>query len=172
MLIHKQQYVGQIAYDVSGAGTLFRKTFGLTLGWWHCYKQANLLIWRFAGPHFLGPMFHMLVPRSKVKRNPKLLTVATYLSYVRLAYPKFRSKLAAALNHPGVTANNKRHLRNLQMLCEFFIPVVIKNSINHIIVNSFGKQLVNNFKKQETQYGISITALRRNTFGVMSQSNT
>ena len=105
---------------------MFREAIGLTLGWWHCYKQANLLLWRFAAPHFLGPMFHMLVPNSKIKSNPKLMTIVTYLSYIRLAYPTFRRQLAAALIYPGVTANNKRHLSNLQTLCEYFIPVVSK----------------------------------------------
>lgn len=116
--------VCQIAYDISGGGTQFREAFGVTLGWWHCYKQANLLLWRFAAPHFFGPMFHMMVPRSKFKKNPKLFTIATYLSYIRLAYPKFRHQLATAINYPGVTPNNKRHLNNLLTLCEYFIPVV------------------------------------------------
>ena len=114
----------QIAYDVSGAGLLFRETFGLTLGWWHCYKQANLILWRFAGPHFLWPMFHALIPRSAIRKTPKLVTIATFLSYVRLAYPRFRVQLAEAINNPAVTDNNKRHLINLKRLCEFFIPAV------------------------------------------------
>ena len=117
-------YVLQIAYDTSGLGQEFRQTFGLTMGWWHCYKQANIAVWKFASAHFLGPMFHSLIPRHGFKKSPKLISIVTYFSYIRLAYPTFKDQLMRAILNPYVSNNNMRHLKNLRTLCEYFIPTV------------------------------------------------
>jgi hypothetical protein len=114
----------QLAYDTSGGGKEFRKTFGLTMGWWHCYKQANIAVWKFACAHFLGPMFHALHPGSKLRASPKLITIASFFSWIRLAYPTFQKQLKRAIADPTVTINNLRHLKNLRTLCEYFIPTV------------------------------------------------
>jgi hypothetical protein len=74
---------------------------------------------------FLGPMYHFLHPnRIYAPDKMKLPSTSCYLSYVRLAYPTFRGHLILALQNDVLLPRQKTLLKNLQTLCEFFIPVV------------------------------------------------
>ena len=104
-----------------------RDWFTVTLGTWHPYKQANLLVWHHWGQRIFGPLFHDLVPNGGFFDKPKLITIATFFTYVRLAYPYFRGVLEAAMErHKGDKRWPHVHaaLLDLHQLLEFFIPVV------------------------------------------------
>ena len=117
----------QFLYDPSGVGSDMRSWMVLTLGTWHPYKQANKLIWLHWDKRIFAPLFHDLIPQSNFFQGARLVTQATYLTYVRLAYPSFKNELKEAIascEEGGVRRVELSHLKDLQRLCEFFIPVV------------------------------------------------
>lgn len=93
------------------------------LGSWHVLKMANICVWRMALSTFTGPLFHFLFPHAKIKFTPRLIAVTRILSLIRLSYPHFKESLAEHL-HNETKADRRQYLRNLQDLCEFFIPAV------------------------------------------------
>jgi hypothetical protein len=112
-------------YDLSDGGERARTRTVLTLGYWHSYKQANFLVYKAYATSFMAGCFHTLFPNIPLFPKPRhLSSVVTLLSYIRLAYPTFRDALATALSGDLGYAERK-HLENLQVLCEFYIPVVI-----------------------------------------------
>jgi len=72
-------------------------------------------------------LYHELIPNGLFFDKPKLSVIATFFTYVRLAYPHFKIQLEVAmtkakadLSWPAVYAA----LVDLHQLLEFFIPVV------------------------------------------------
>ena len=112
-------------YDRQKSGEVFSKYVGVSLAWWHSYKWATKKIMQAFGPDFIGPLFHHIFPLKKfAPKKSKLSSNATVLSWIRLAYPSFRSALEEALSLPGIFPRAKRLLTNMQDLCQYFIPVV------------------------------------------------
>jgi hypothetical protein len=101
----------------------------VSLGVWHPYKQANTVLWNHFGPRFLAPFFNEIVPASNFNKKAKLVTIVTFLTYLRLAYPSFKSELKAAIKHARelkrTTPLILQNLSDLRMMLEFFIPVVL-----------------------------------------------
>ena len=117
----------QFMYDPSGVGSAMRKWCVVTLGTWHPYKQANTLIWHHWATRVFAPLFHDLIPQSKFHLSARLVSISTFLTYVRLAYPMFKAELAEAITfctNKGNRIKELSHLVDLRRLCEFFIPVV------------------------------------------------
>ena len=117
----------QFLFDKSGVGQPCRQWMCVTLGTWHPYKQANMVIWNHWASRVFAPLFHELIPDAKFMTKPKLVAVVHFFTYVRLAYPKFRKQLKDALNHCRVAdtlTHEYSQLVDLRHLCEFFIPVV------------------------------------------------
>ena len=112
-------------YDSSGCGINLRKYVSLSLAWWHNYKWATKQIIRVFGSDIVVPLHHHLFPDRtfSIDKIP-LTSQATYLTYIRLAYPKFRQTLTNALQRDGLTRNQRSILTNLEDVCQFFIPVV------------------------------------------------
>ena len=97
----------------------------VSLAWWHNYKWASKRILVVFGLDFIAPMFHFLFPaRSFDVMKISHTSTTTLLSYIRLAYPSFRSQLQEALADPILEPRQNVMLTNLLHLCEFFIPVV------------------------------------------------
>lgn len=112
-------------YDTSLGGRKLRTYTSLSLAWWHSYKWATTRIVQVFSNDFIGPMFHFLHPRRVYCPDKmKLPATSTYLSYIRLAYPSFRQQLSRALQNDVLLPPQKTLLKNLQAMCEFFIPVV------------------------------------------------
>lgn len=114
-----------------------RQWLCVSLGVWHPYKQANNVIWKHWGRRILGPYFNHLVPNANFFEKPKLVTMATFFSYIRLAYPRFQSMLIEAIK----SARSKGDavalstLVDLRALLTFFIPVVPPCSVRIININ-------------------------------------
>jgi hypothetical protein len=118
-------HVSQIMYDLSDGGQRARTRTVITLGYWHSYKQANFLVYKAFAKSFMAGCFPSLFPNIPFFPKPRhLSSIVTLLTYIRLAYPTFRDALATALSG-DVGAAQRKHLENLQALCEFYIPVVI-----------------------------------------------
>ena len=101
----------------------------LTLGTWHPYKQANVLVWQHFAQRWLGPLVNYIDPGSNFSKKSKLHTISTWLTYIRIAYPLFKDQLESAI----VTASDNyfqgkpfvlKYLKELHQLVEFFIPTV------------------------------------------------
>jgi hypothetical protein len=121
-------------YDLNDGGARARTRVVLTLGYWHTYKQANFLVYAAFAKSFMAGCFHTLFPNIPFWPKPRhLSTIITMLTYIRLAYPAFKERLADALTLEIGTAQTQ-HLINLQVLCEFYIPVVI---FIHTYCNAF-----------------------------------
>ena len=102
-----------------------RKYMAVSLAWWHTYKWSTLLTMKLFSCDFIGPWFHHLFPdRSFNVDYLKLPKATTYLTWIRLAYPSFRSKLNESLEKNDLNNRQKTLLTNLKDLCEYFIPVV------------------------------------------------
>jgi hypothetical protein len=104
-----------------------RDWFTVCLGTWHPYKQANILIWTHWGQRYFGPLYHDLIPSGLFFEKPKLIVIATFFTYVRLAYPYFKAELEAAMAETKKDEefpDKYAALLDLHQLLEFFIPVV------------------------------------------------
>jgi hypothetical protein len=115
----------QVMYEKTNAGASLRKYTFCSLAWWHSYKWTTQQAVKVFSSDFLAPWFHHLWPNrefsvSKISHPAR----TTYLSYIRLAYPKFREQLKNALDRAGLNQRQVALLTNLRDLCEFFIPVV------------------------------------------------
>jgi hypothetical protein len=104
-----------------------RGWMSLTLGTWHIYKHMTFAVWRHYRERWLGPLFNELIPASNCVAKPTLSATVGFLSYVRIAYPSFRSQLHAAIGEcEGIVGadNRMKMLSDLQVLCEYIIPAV------------------------------------------------
>lgn len=112
-------------YDKTNSGQYLRKYVGCSLAWWHNYKWACFRIMTVFGSDFIGSCFHSLFPdRAFDVQKMSLSSVSTIMSYIRLAYPQFKDDLSNALqDNPSI--RSRQILVNLQLMMEFFIPVVI-----------------------------------------------
>ena len=117
----------QFIYDSSGVGRDTGEWLCVTLGIWHPYKQANSVVWSHWGARFLAPYFHHIAPASNFSRSARLITIVTYLTYIRLAAPEFAQQLQDAIkvartlrDKPLVLA----YLLDLRTLIFFCILVV------------------------------------------------
>jgi len=120
--------VVQFIYDSSGVGRGTGAWLCVTLGIWHPYKQANTVMWGHWGPRFLAPYFNHVVPSANFRRSARLITIITYLTYIRLAAPDIAQQLQEAIiaarklpDKPLILA----YLLDLRTLIFFCIPVVI-----------------------------------------------
>jgi hypothetical protein len=113
-------------YDRDGAAINLRRLTSLSLAWWHNYKWATGRIMVVFGNDFIGPMFHHLFPDRNYDTHKMSHTAkVTYLSYIRLAYARFKPKLDQALLRGDLTTKRRTILQNLSDMCTYFIPVVI-----------------------------------------------
>ena len=104
-----------------------RQWLCVQLGTWHPYKQANTVVWSHWGPRIFAPLFNEMIADANFNKKARLTTIACFLTYVRLAYPLFRRQLTEAMRSVKALGMDKvglSHLRDLQKLCQFFIPVV------------------------------------------------
>ena len=114
-------------YDASNCGKSFRKLTPISLAWWHSYKWASKLLFKVFSADFFAPYYHHLFPTQAFHVDKLSLSAAsTYTTYLRLAYPTFRSSLAAAIRTPDINVRQKTMLQNLQDIFECYIPVVSK----------------------------------------------
>ena len=103
--------------------------FAPTLGLWHSYKQGNIEVFRlYSNDILMGLHFRMTPGQPFYLKKKKLSPILMILSWIRLAYPRFREDLMSAI--ASMEADNStaragyRHLKNIKFLCEWYIPVV------------------------------------------------
>jgi hypothetical protein len=111
-------------YDHSGIGATLRQKVFLSLGLWHNFKQASLLVWKAFALTFIGPAYHCLFPGRDMYMQPKLAHVTTILTIIRLSYPAWRNELRLLRARANLPESSCNHLHNICMLLEFFIPTV------------------------------------------------
>jgi hypothetical protein len=91
----------------------------------HVYKKCLESIWRepvFFYP-FLAPLKHAFYPDSKVKQKPHLKEIEIVFTACTLVYPDIKDRMhQVEQKTEGIV---KTHMRNLLILFEFFLPVVI-----------------------------------------------
>jgi len=118
-----------MVYSKSAPMAEAKSWFAPTLGLWHSYKQGNIEVFRLYQQDILmGLHFKMTPGQPFYLQKKKLSPILMMLSWIRLAYPSFRDDLKSAIT--DMEANNStsragyRHLKNIEFLCEWFIPVV------------------------------------------------
>ena len=110
----------------------WRSWMCVSLGTWHVFKHLCFVAWREWSPTVMGPLWHHLWPQAKFRYKPRLQTVNTVLTYLRLAYPAVRTELKGLLEfyqteqkrEDADWAQASANLISLHSLLEFFIPVV------------------------------------------------
>jgi hypothetical protein len=112
-------------YDPTGVWKEARKLINVNLGFWHTYKQCQLLVHKKFAP-FFAQRFHALHPATNFFEKPKLVTVTASLMTLRLAYSigSTRARLQGLMANPKLTKPNRAYVANINALCAFFIPVV------------------------------------------------
>ncbi len=94
------------------------------LEFFHPYKHACEIIWK--SPHFFhsffAPLVHALHPKATVSTKPKLKLIECHFVHLRLIYPTVREQLQQAID--ASPPEHRTALVNLQLLFEFFLPVV------------------------------------------------
>ena len=117
--------VTQVMYDRHNAGLQLRKYMGVSLAWWHSFKWSTKKIMQVFGKDLIAPMFHHLFPdREYAPEKMSLPAMTTFLTQIRLAYPRFQQQLNTSLARNDITIRQRHVLTNLSDLCEFFIPSV------------------------------------------------
>ena len=112
-------------YDKSNMGLQFRKYTSLSLAWWHSYKWVAKQLFKVFSSDFFAPYYHHLFPTQAFHVDKLSLSgISTYMTYMRLAYPAFRTALKEALKTANLSFRQKTLLRNLQDIFECYIPVV------------------------------------------------
>jgi hypothetical protein len=131
----------QFIWDKSGVGATFRPWLCVTLGSWHVYKQATIVLWQHGLQRWFAPMFHFLFPNCKLFQGKiRLSKAVTLLSYVRLAYPRFRKSLESAIAALEDKPDGKfvvalSNLKNLKEIMEYMIPVVSAHDVSNVHVS-------------------------------------
>ena len=142
-------------YSPDGAMSKTKMWFGPSLGNWHSYKQANAIVFRKFQNEFFGQLHFVMFPGQPFYPNQKKLSKnVMLLSWVRLAFPSFRSELYDAIqlmeSSNSLAKAGCRHLLNLKFLCEWLIPVVGKwasqsQQCDHIVLVSLLTLFTSNF---------------------------
>jgi len=104
-----------------------RPWFNIKLGTWHIYKQCCSVLWDSFGPQFFGPLYHALLPNFSVRRKPKLVTLETFFTVIRLLLPLWEDELKhaqAALASQPPASPMASGLRDLVSLVRVLIPLV------------------------------------------------
>ena len=95
-----------------------RKYLSCNLTYWHSYKQAVKMIWKY-------DLWHRMYPGYKFNVcNPSPQEGSMHLVYMARAHPKFKDVLENATAQEGLKKPSKAMLLNIQFLCEFAIPAV------------------------------------------------
>jgi hypothetical protein len=125
-------------YCRSGGGTDLKTRIVDTLGWWHSYKTACYLLYHKLSKAVFAGCFHALYPANIFYPHPSnLTTILTIFQYIRIGYPEFKQELARVINEAKANQNCLTHLKNIQSVCEFFIPAVLYINIcnvNYLII--------------------------------------
>jgi hypothetical protein len=116
------------------AGT--RSWFAPSLGCWHSYKQGNIQVFRAFRHEFLAQLHFEMFPAqpwfANLARLPKLVLL---FSWIRLAYPAFRQNLKDAITQMRLNEESTKagyvHLKNLEFMCEWCIPLVSVWDVAH-----------------------------------------
>ena len=145
-------------YDRTDGGKRARDRIMVSLGLWHNYKQANMLLFgRLADSWFAG-CFHALFPNKAFYPRPRHLSaIVTLFTYVRLAYPSIKHQLEQSLSRDDLPNAHRNMLLNLQVTCEFFIPVVRIILVRCLHCASFSWNNVLHEYIQTSRYLCSIT---------------
>ena len=101
----------------------------MVLGTWHPYKHAHNALWQFGIQRWFGPWFHSLIPDANVRVHPKLITLSTFFTYMRVSYRSWRDRLntliAELSSKPSIDAAVAvGQLQELRFIMEFCIPAV------------------------------------------------
>ena len=124
----------QFVYDHSGIGKVFGRKVHITLGLWHNFKQASIILWRRFSLDFIGPLFHHMFPGVQFfAQNPKLVHVTTMLTYIRMSYPSWKDDLQNLRTDRTLHRSSRAHVHNLTALVEFFIPTVPFVVVSHVL---------------------------------------
>ena len=115
---------------------------------WHAYSYAHVALWSAFRKTFLADAFWAVFPTQRLLRRPSLVLSSTLITWIRLAFPRFRDYLIAKITELRYTmldfdvnlvtnlergiATTKNspfrakyiHLLNLHTLLEFCIPVI------------------------------------------------
>ena len=124
-------------YDRSNAGVFLRKFTCMSFAWWHAYKWTVKMVMKIFAPDFIAMYYHYFHPDSVYSYDKiRLSGHATYLTYMRLAYPNIRVQLQAALATPRLITRQRVLLTNMKDMFEFFIPAVTLSD-GLVIIDSF-----------------------------------
>lgn len=94
------------------------------LEFFHPYKHVCQMLWKFSFYFYslFAPLVHYLHPTATVSLKPNLKQIECYFTLLRLVYPQIRDELQAAID--SAPRKNRNALVNLQLLFEFFLPIV------------------------------------------------
>ena len=106
---------------ISCSTTRAVEAMSCNLAYWHTYKQAVKMIWKYFADTIWGPLWHRMYPGSKFNVcHPSPQEGSMHL--MARAYPKFMDELENAIAREGLKEASKAMLLNFQFLCEFAIP--------------------------------------------------
>jgi hypothetical protein len=118
----------QFIYDRGGVGKAFGGRVHVSLGLWHNYKHANLLIYKFFARSFFAPLFHSIWPGVTFYATGKLTQISQIFTWLRMSYPSWKDALEEVVRDRETPRNSRGHARNIQLLMEFFTPTVCTKS--------------------------------------------
>lgn len=100
------------------------------LEFFHPYKHACEVLWKHESflYGFFAPLHHHIYPTTTVPDKPPLKILECIFTLLRLVYPSVRDKLEEAIGNAD--RKNRNALGNVQLLFDFFLPVVILTLIS------------------------------------------
>jgi hypothetical protein len=103
----------------------------------HPYKKLLEDVWRRPELYytFFAPLEHAIHADSKVRRKPKLKQIESFFLALRHSWGEFRDRFLALQN--SVQGDALCHLRNIILLGEFFLPLVLLISLCSFMFSRF-----------------------------------
>ena len=111
------------------------------LEFFHPYKHACEVLWRHESflSGFFAPLHHHIYPTVTVPVQPKLKILECIFTLLRLVYPSVRDKLETAIR--DADRKNKNALGNVQLMFDFFLPVVSVSLLHSYLPRSLDSRL-------------------------------
>ena len=113
-------------YHPSNSGWKVRRHIFVHYAPWHVFKHCVYGVYRAWANSTFAFVFHSLHPDQVFRVHPKYLSqCVTMFQYLLVSYPSWKDVLENAIEECAEYEEfDRQHLKNLQLLMEFFIPAV------------------------------------------------
>ena len=116
----------KILYNPLSVNGIFSTKICFSLGFWHTYKQLNLLTWR-KYEFFFGKLYHSIFPTTKVIQKPPLIHLEQFYTWLTVAFWDDKCIFLTCIQeykNNNTNTNIQGVFQYLELLFTFILPFV------------------------------------------------